>query len=90
MAGRWSARAANADLATRRLAVTDHRGERPRDGPSVFATFIVRVSKDEAGTISGVVEWVRMGKKVQFHGLAAFRKVITLMVERAVRDQESP
>jgi len=68
--------------------VTEDRREGPEDGPSGFATFIVRVSKDKAGAISGVVQWVRTGKKVQFRGLVALRKVISRMVEQAMRDQE--
>jgi hypothetical protein len=69
--------------------VTDDRGEGPRDGPSGFATFIVRVSKDRAGAISGVVESVKTGDRLRFHGLAAISEVIAGLVERTMRDQES-
>jgi hypothetical protein len=61
------------------LAVTDHGG----DGSSVFATFIVRVSKDEAGAISAVVEWVRTGERIRVYGLAAVSEVIGRMIDRA-------
>ena len=59
--------------------MTDHGG----DGPWAFATFIVRVSKDEAGAISAVVEWVRTGERTRVHGLAAISEVIGQMVDRA-------
>ena len=59
--------------------MTDHGG----DGPSVFATFIVRVSKDEAGAISAVVEWVRTGGRIRVHELAAISEVIARMLDRA-------
>jgi len=61
------------------LAVTNHGG----DGLSVFATFIVRVSKDEAGAINAVVEWVRTGERTRVHGLAAISEVIARMLDRA-------
>ena len=91
MAGRWFARAAlvNADLeCPRRSAVAGDRREGRSNGPSGFATFIVRVSQDSAGAISGVVESVRSGEKIRFHGLAAISEVIAGLVERAMRDQE--
>jgi len=59
--------------------VTDHGG----DGPLVFATFIVRVSKDEGGAISAVVEWVRTGERSRVCGLAAISEVIRRMLDRA-------
>jgi len=88
LAGRWSARAApvNADPADKeggRLAVAAGRGEGRSNGPSGFATFIVRVERDNAGVISGVVEWVRTGERMRFYGLAAIGEVIKRMVERA-------
>ena len=61
--------------------MTDHGG----DGPSIFATFIVRVSKDEAGAISAVVEWVRTGERIRVYGLAAISEVIGRMTDRAGR-----
>ena len=62
--------------------MTADRGEGREDGPSGFATFIVRISHDDAGRISGVVEWVRTGEKIRFRGLAAIGEVIARMVER--------
>ncbi len=63
--------------------MTADRKEGPSNGPSRFATFIVRVSYDSAGRISGVVEWVRTGEKVPFRGLAAISEVIARMVAGA-------
>ena len=59
--------------------MTDHG----RDGPSVFATFIVRLSKDEAGAINAVVEWVRTGERTRVHGLAGISEVIARMLDRS-------
>jgi hypothetical protein len=70
---------------TRRLAVSDDQGQGMGNGPSGFATFIVRVAQDPAGTISGVVEWVRTGEKIRFRGLAAISETIARMMERARR-----
>jgi hypothetical protein len=68
--------------------VAHDRGAGWSNEPAGFATFIVRVSQDSAGAISGVVEWVRSGEKIRFHGLAALSEVICGLVERAMRDQE--
>lgn len=59
------------------------RGAGRNNAPSAFATFIVRISRDDAGRISGVVEWVRTGEKIQFHGLPAISGVIARMFEGA-------
>jgi hypothetical protein len=66
---------------TRRQAVTEEYGEGMGNGPAAFATFIVRVAQDRAGTVSGVVEWVRTGEKIRFHGLAAITEVIARVME---------
>jgi hypothetical protein len=66
----------------RRSSLARDRREE-RDGPSSFATFIVRISHDDRGRTSGVVEWVRTGEKVRFHGLAAISEAIACMMERA-------
>lgn len=63
-------------------------GEERSDGPSRFATFIVRVSQDRAGVISGVVEWVRTGERIRFHGFAAISEVIAGLAEGTMRDRE--
>lgn len=64
------------------------RGEERGDGPSGFATFIIRIWHDDSGRISGVVEWVRTGERIRFQGLAAISEVIARMVERAKGDHE--
>jgi hypothetical protein len=76
----------DADLAPKRRSflARDHR-EGPRDGPSGFATFIVRISQDDLGRISGVVEWVRTGEKSRFHRLAAISEIIARVLKRAKR-----
>jgi len=63
--------------------VTDKHGGGGSNGPAEFATFIVRVSKDSAGSMSGVVEWVRTGERIQFHDLASISEVISCMLKRA-------
>lgn len=47
------------------------------DGP---ITFIVRVSKDDTGRLTGIVERVKTGKKEQFHTVEAISQVIARMV----------
>ena len=61
----------------------DIRGEGGNNGPVEFATFIVRISQDSAGSMTGVVEWVRTGEKTRFHELAAISEVIARMLKRA-------
>jgi hypothetical protein len=63
--------------------VTDDQGEKRSDGLAEFATFIVRVSRDSVGSMSGVVEWVRTGEKTRFHGLAAISEAIARMLQQA-------
>jgi hypothetical protein len=63
--------------------VTDKPGDAGSNGPAEFATFIVRVSKDSAGSMSGVVEWVRTGERTRVHDLAAVSEVISRMLKRA-------
>jgi hypothetical protein len=44
-------------------------------------TFVVRLSRDEAGRVTGIVERVRTGEKERFEGLAAIATSIARMVE---------
>ena len=44
-------------------------------------TFIVRLSRDEAGRVTGIVERVRTGEKERFEGVAAIATVIARMAE---------
>ncbi len=43
-------------------------------------TFIVRLSLDEAGQVTGVVERMRTGEKKRFEGVAAIATLIARMV----------
>lgn len=63
---------------------TDQEGR--TDEPAIFATFIVRISQDSAGAVSGVVERARTGERVRFSELLAISDVIARMVEGAKRD----
>lgn len=44
-------------------------------------TFVVRLSRDEAGRVTGIVERVRTGEKARFEGVAAIATVIARMAE---------
>lgn len=59
------------------------------DEPATFATFIVRISQNNAGTVNAVVEWVRTGEKVRVNELTTIGEVIIRMVERASRQPDA-
>jgi hypothetical protein len=44
-------------------------------------TFVVRLARDEAGRVTGIVERVRTGEKERFEGIAAIATSIARMVE---------
>jgi hypothetical protein len=44
-------------------------------------TFIVRLSRDETGRLTGIVERVRTGQKERFEELAAIAALIARMAE---------
>jgi hypothetical protein len=44
-------------------------------------TFIVRLSRDESGRLTGIVERVRTGEKERFEELAAIATLIARMAE---------
>jgi hypothetical protein len=50
------------------------------DEPSAPSTFIVRVTPDKAGRITGVVEQVRTGRKARIQSVADIGRVIAAMV----------
>jgi hypothetical protein len=88
---RWGGCFVKGDVRERRSAegrpaVPADRGT-SSDGPTGFATFIVRILKDDRGRLSGVVEWVRTGKKVRFHDIAAISQVIAQMMESGPKDE---
>lgn len=62
------------------------------EAPSQPLTFIVRLTLDDGGVLSGVVERVRSGEKQRFHGVAALGALIAAMVERetATKRQREP
>ena len=60
----------------------------PRMEPATRMTFIVRVSQDEGGGVSGIVEHARTGQKQRFYGLEAVSPLIARMVENDERTQE--
>ena len=47
---------------------TEHLGE--------YTTLVVRIRQDDAGRLSGVVERVRTGEKVRFHGLETLGRAV--------------
>jgi hypothetical protein len=51
---------------------TEHLGE--------YTTFIVRIWQDDAGRMSGVVERVRTGEKLQFHGLDTLSRAVASLL----------
>jgi hypothetical protein len=57
-------------------------------------TFVVRLSRDDAGHVSGIVERVRTGEKARFDALDALVEVIGRMVahdttSRDAREEQS-
>lgn len=50
-------------------------------------TFIVRVSQDEAGQLSGIVERVRTGEKQRFYGPATIGQIIERTVAAESEEQ---
>ena len=53
-------------------------------------TFVVRLTRDDGGVLSGVVERVRSGEKQRFDSVAALAELIAGMAERetTMRRQE--
>ena len=51
---------------------TEHLGE--------YTTLIVRIRQDDAGRLSGVVERVRTGEKVRFHGLETLSRAVASLL----------
>ncbi len=51
---------------------TEHLGE--------YTTLIVRIRQDDAGRLSGVVERVRTGEQVRFHGLETLNRAVVSLL----------
>jgi len=45
-----------------------------------YRTLIVRIRQDDAGQLSGVVERVRTGEKVRFHGLETLSRAVASLL----------
>lgn len=58
---------------------------RPGDAPIRSLTFIVRVSQNEGGGFTGVVEHARTGRKERFTRLEAIGQLIASLLSRAER-----
>jgi hypothetical protein len=52
----------------------------PTEDLGEYTTLIVRVRQDDAGRLSGVVERVRTGEKVRFHGLETLSRAVTSLL----------
>jgi hypothetical protein len=55
----------------------------PTEHLSEYVTLIVRIRRDDADRLSGVVERVRTGAKVHFHGLDALSAAIASLLSTA-------
>jgi hypothetical protein len=52
-------------------------------------TFVVRLSRDEAGRVTGIVERVRTGEKERFDSVHAIATVIARMVDADTIEREA-
>ena len=52
-----------------------------------YTTIIVRVRRDDADRLSGVVERVRTGEKVRFRGLETLGRAVATLLESAQGEQ---
>jgi len=52
----------------------------PTEHPGEYRAFILRVWRYDAGGPSGVVERVKTGKKIQFHGLEMLGQVVASLL----------
>jgi hypothetical protein len=55
----------------------------PAEHPGEYTTLIVRIRQDDAGQLSGVVERVRTGEKVRFHGLETLSRAVASLLTTA-------
>lgn len=55
-------------------------GARGTGGGTEYASFVVRLTRSDAGQVSGVVERVKTGEKVRFEGVDAVCRVIARMI----------
>jgi hypothetical protein len=52
----------------------------PLEDLGEYTTLIVRIRQDDAGRLSGVLERVRTGEKVRFHGLETLGRAIASLL----------
>jgi len=52
-------------------------------------TFVVRLARNEAGRVTGIVERVRTGQKERFEELGAIAQLIARMVEADQAQKEA-
>ena len=52
----------------------------PAEHPGEPITLILRIRQDDAGQLSGVVERVRTGEKVRFHGLENLSRTVASLL----------
>jgi hypothetical protein len=55
----------------------------PAEHPGEHTTLIVRIRQDDAGQLSGVVERVKTGEKVRFHGLETLSRAVASLLSTA-------
>ena len=53
-------------------------------------TFVVRLTRDRAGRITGVVEQVKTGRKARVEGLDAVGRAIAKMIDSPGADLQNP
>lgn len=59
---------------------TGNRSNEPTEDLGEYTTLIVRIVQDDAGRLSGVVERVRTGEKVRFHGLETLSRAVAALL----------
>ena len=64
--------------------------ERRMHEPVRYATFVVRVSWDDAGTVAGVVELVRTGAKIPFRDAEGPGRILGRMIAAEIDARERP
>ncbi len=60
-------------------------GMESTEHPGEYTTLIVRIRRDDAGRLSGVVELVRTGEKVRFYGLETLSRTVTSLLSTTER-----
>jgi hypothetical protein len=53
---------------------------RQDQGATEYVSFVVRLTRDQAGLVAGIVERVKTGEKVRFEGVDGVCRVIARMI----------